>query len=138
MKRGRALLIAILAFLGMTDALFLSLERNAGPIPCHITSGCNDVLTSRYSALSGIPISWFGLAFYVVVFSLAIYELMGTAKTLQWIFWLATPAVAISAGLVGIQSFILKSYCEYCLLSAILVSMIFLLSIRPWLNRHLQ
>ena len=138
MNRGRPLLIAIIAFIGMMDALFLSIERNAGPIPCHITHGCNDVLTSRYSAVAGIPISWFGLAFYLLIFSLAIFELMGTAKTLQRIFWPALAAIIISAGLVGIQAFILKTFCEYCLLSAILVSLIFLLSIRPWLNRRPQ
>ena len=137
MKHGRALLIAIIAFIGLFDALFLSLERNS-PIPCHITSGCNTVLTSQYSAVASIPIAWFGFAFYILVFSLAIFELMGTAKSLQLVFWPATAAFAVSAGLMGIQTYILKAYCEYCLLSASLVSMIFLLSIRPWLNRHEQ
>lgn len=135
MKNGRAVLVAVIAFIGMLDALFLALERNV-PIPCHVTSGCNTVLTSQYSAVGNIPISWFGLAFYVLAFSLAIFEIFETARTFHWIFWPALVAFAISAGLMGIQTFILKAYCEYCLLSASLASMIFLLSIQPWLNRH--
>ena len=128
----RAILIALLAFIGMVDALFLSLQRNAGPVPCHITRGCNDVLTSRYSAFAGVPISWFGLAFYVVVFSLAVFTIFEAGQSagsrLKWVFYLSGIALIISALLVGIQAFTLKAFCEYCLLSAALVLTIFLLS----------
>jgi uncharacterized membrane protein len=134
----RALAIALLSFVGMFDALYLSLKRNAGPIPCHVTRGCTDVLTSRYSELMGIPLSVFGLVFYVFVFSLAIFEILGAGKTLSRLFWPATTGVAVSAILVGIQAFALKAYCEYCLLSAILVLSIFLLSPRPWAHKHPQ
>jgi len=130
--RTRAVLIALLAFIGMVDALFLSIKRNAGPIPCHITRGCNDVLTSRYSALAGIPISWFGLVFYVTVFSLAVFTIFETGQPagnrLKWVFYVSGLALIISALLVGIQAFTLNAFCEYCLLSAALVLTIFLLS----------
>ena len=134
----RAVGIALLSFIGMFDALYLSLKRNAGPIPCHVTRGCTDVLTSRYSELMGIPLSDFGLIFYVLVFSLAVFQISGVVKTLNWIFWPATAGVVISAILVGIQAFALKAYCEYCLLSAILVLSIFLLSPHPWGHKHPQ
>lgn len=132
----RAVAIALISFIGMIDALYLSLKRNSGPIPCHVTRGCTDVVTSQYSALLGIPISVFGLAFYLFVFSLAVFQLSGTGNTLKWIFWPAAAAVAISALLVGIQAFALHAYCEYCLLSAILVLTIFLLSPRPWAHKE--
>ncbi len=134
----RAVAIALISFIGMIDALYLSLKRNAGPIPCHVTRGCTDVVTSQYSALLGIPISVFGLVFYLFVFSLAVFQLSGTGNTLKWIFWPAAAAVAVSALLVGIQAFALHAYCEYCLLSAILVLTIFLLSPRPWAHKHPQ
>jgi uncharacterized membrane protein len=134
----RAVAIALLSFVGMFDALYLSLKRNAGAIPCHVTRGCTDVLTSRYSELMGIPLSVYGLFFYVAVFSLAVFEISGAGKTLNWVFWPAAVGVAISAILVGIQAFALNAYCEYCLLSAILVVSIFLLSPRPWSRKHPQ
>src|SRR5690349_13793445 len=124
----RAAAIALLSFVGMFDALYLSIKRNAGPIPCHVTRGCTDVLTSRYSEIMGIPLSVFGLIFYIFVFSLAVFEISGVGKTLNRLFWPAVAGVTISAILVGIQAFALKAYCEYCLLSAILVLSIFLLS----------
>jgi uncharacterized membrane protein len=135
-KRGIA--IALISFIGMVDALYLSIKRNSGPIPCHVTRGCTDVVTSQYSAVLGIPISVFGLVFYLAVFSLAVFQLSGAGKTLHWIFWPAAAALGISAVLVGIQAFALKAYCEYCLLSAILVLTIFLLSPRPWAHKHPQ
>jgi uncharacterized membrane protein len=134
----RAVAIALLSFVGMIDALYLSLKRNAGAIPCHVTRGCTEVITSRYSEVMGIPISVFGLIFYIAVFSLAIFEILGAAKTLNWVFWPATAALAVSALLVGIQAFALNNYCEYCLLSAILVLSIFLLSPHPWSRKHPQ
>jgi uncharacterized membrane protein len=129
----RPLGIALLAFLGMVDALYLSIKRNAGPVPCHITHGCTEVLTSKYSEVAGIPLSWFGLAFYVTVFSLAIFTVFDEKKDvsalpLRLIFYLSGIALIVSALLVGIQAFILRQFCEYCLLSAALVLSIFLLS----------
>jgi uncharacterized membrane protein len=135
----RPILIAFLAFIGMIDALYLSIKRNAGPIPCHVTRGCTDVLTSKYSEVAGVPLSWFGLAFYVTVLSLAVFTIFEEprrsanpgASPVTVIFYLSGAGLIISALLVGIQAFVLKAYCEYCLLSAALVFSIFLLSPHP-------
>src|SRR5437667_10359254 len=140
----RPMLIALLAFIGMIDALYLSIKRNSGPIPCHITRGCTDVLTSKYSEVAGVPLSWFGLAFYVTVFSLAVFTIFeepgrpaSPAKSaVSVIFYLSGAGLIISALLVGIQAFILKAYCEYCLLSPALVLSIFLLSPHPVRHTH--
>src|SRR5262245_58245722 len=128
--------IALLAFIGMIDALYLSMKRNAGPVPCHITHGCTDVLTSRYSELAGIPLSWFGLAFYLTILSLAVFTIFEDAERpamtpLRLIFYLAGAALIVSALLVGIQAFVLKAFCEHCLLSAALVLSIFLVCPNP-------
>jgi uncharacterized membrane protein len=136
--KGRALAIALVAFIGMVDTFYLSLKRDSGPIPCHVTTGCNDVLTSRFSELAGIPISWFGLMFYVFAFSLAVFEVTGSAQALRWLFWPALAAFLISLGLVGIQAFVLERFCEYCLVSAALVTTIFLISlpVGRWAGRR--
>jgi uncharacterized membrane protein len=134
----RQFVIALLAFFGMIDALYLSIKRNSGPVPCHITHGCTQVLTSKYSELAGIPVSWFGLAFYVTVFSLAVFssfdaqeKVPGAGLPMRLIFYLSGLALIISALLVGVQAFILKQFCEYCLLSASLVLTIFLVTPHP-------
>jgi uncharacterized membrane protein len=137
--RLRPVLIALLAFIGMIDALYLSINRNAGPIPCRVTTGCTDVLTSKYSTVAGVPLSAIGLAFYITIFSLAVFTLFEDAarprpQLLAAIFYLAGAGLIVSALLVGIQAFILRAYCEYCLLSAALVLGMFLLAPNP--GRH--
>jgi uncharacterized membrane protein len=129
----RALILVSLAFLGMIDTLYLGLKRGAGPIPCRVTTGCEDVLNSKYSELAGVPISWFGFAFYLAVFSCAVFYWFGEAGLLRWVFWPALAAFGVTLVLVGLQAFVLKAYCEYCLLSAILVTGIFFAS--PWPKR---
>jgi uncharacterized membrane protein len=132
----RSALIAVLAFTGMVDALYLSIKRNAGPIPCHVTHGCTDVLTSKYSEIGGIPLSWIGLAFYITILSLAVFKIFEAPEhplsfPLSVIFYLTGTGLVISALLVGVQAFILKAFCEYCLLSAALVLTMFLASPSP-------
>src|SRR5205823_14019697 len=53
----RSLAIAVLAFIGLEDAVYLSIKRNAGPIPCHATRGGTDVLTTKYSGSAAPPLS---------------------------------------------------------------------------------
>jgi uncharacterized membrane protein len=135
----RQVLIACLAFIGMVDALYLSIKRNAGPIPCHITHGCTDVLTSKYSEIGGIPLSWFGLAFYVTILSLMVFKTLEDPNQpltfpLAAVFYLTGVGLVVSALLVGVQAFILRAFCEYCLLSAALVLTMFLLAPNP--SRH--
>ncbi len=124
--------VLALSFAGMVDTLYLSLSRDSGPISCHVTEGCGDVLNSVYSEVGGIPLSWFGLAFYVAVFAAAVFEIFGGSDALRLIFWPAAAAVAVSVALTGIQVFVLEAYCEYCLTSAGLCTAIFfvVLSVR--------
>jgi uncharacterized membrane protein len=136
----RPTLLAAFSFIGMVDAFYLTMKRsNAAAIPCHITHGCSDVLTSKYSVIAGIPLSAIGLGFYLMVFSLAVITIFDDSKMsnrlpLRAIFYFSGVGLIISALLVGIQAFVLKAFCEYCLLSAALVLSIFLTSPNP--GRH--
>jgi uncharacterized membrane protein len=115
-----------LSFLGMVDTLYLSLTRDTGPAVCHITEGCGDVLTSAFSEIGGVPISWFGFAFYACVFGLTVFEAAGGIPTFSLLRWPTLAALLVSAVLTGIQAFVLEAWCEYCLTSAALSTLIFL------------
>lgn len=131
--KGRVLGLILISFLGLIDTLYLGSKRGK-PVPCSITSGCEEVLNSRFSAVGGIPISWFGFAFYLTVFSAAIYAAFGEDRLLKLVFWPALAAFLLSMALVGIQAFILRAYCQYCLGSAMLMTLILLLSPKPALR----
>ncbi len=126
--KGRALAAAALAFLGMVDAFYLAVTHSSGPVPCHVVRGCNEVLSSRYSEVAGIPVAWFGALYYVAAFGAAVFEVSGRAGSLRRLFWPAAAALAVSLGLVGIMAFVLKAFCEYCLASAALSAAIFVLA----------
>jgi uncharacterized membrane protein len=128
--RVRALALILLAFLGLVDTLYLGMKRGK-PVPCSITTGCEEVLNSKYSTLAGIPISWFGFAFYLAVFCCSVFAAFGEEWALKLVFWPVAAAFLVSVGLVGVQAFILKAYCQYCLGSAILVTLILLFSPKP-------
>jgi uncharacterized membrane protein len=82
--------------------------------------------------VGGIPISWFGFAFYLTVFSAAAFAVFSDDyRLLRLTFWPALAGFVISLGLVGIQAFILHAYCQYCLGSAVLTTLIFIASPRP-------
>ncbi|HET9217686.1 MAG TPA: vitamin K epoxide reductase family protein [Terriglobia bacterium] len=136
--KKRAISLLLLSFLGLVDTLYLGIKRGT-PVPCSITTGCEEVLNSSFSTLAGIPISWFGFAFYLAVFSAAAFSVFSDEdRLLKWIFWPALAAFVISIGLVAVQAFILRAYCQYCLVSAILTTLIFFGSPRPGLRRMAQ
>ena len=128
--KQRATAISVVAFLGMVDALYLTVMRGVH-VPCSVTGGCNEVLTSPYSEVAGIPLSLIGLVFYFTVFCLAILDAFEVAALLKWIFWLALPAFVITLALLYLQAFVILHFCQYCLASAAFVSTIFLISAWP-------
>jgi len=126
--KTRAITLLLLAFLGLVDTLYLGIKRGTA-VPCSITTGCEEVLNSRFSAVGGIPISWFGFAFYLSVFSAAAFAAFSDdTRLLKWVFWPALAGFVISMGLVGVQAFILRAWCQYCLVSAALTTLIFIVS----------
>jgi len=129
--KGRALALIFLSFLGLVDTLYLGMKRGK-PVPCSITTGCEEVLNSKYSAVAGVPISWFGFAFYLTVFSSAVFAAFGEQWVLRLVFWPILAAFIISLGLVAIQAFVLKAYCQYCLGSAALATLLLIAAPKPW------
>jgi uncharacterized membrane protein len=128
--KQRAAAIGVVAFLGMVDALYLTVMRGVH-VPCSVTGGCNEVLTSPYSSVVGLPLSVIGLAFYFTVFCLAVLDAFEVAQLLRWVFWLALPAFVITLVLLYLQAFVILHFCQYCLASAAFVSTIFLISAWP-------
>jgi uncharacterized membrane protein len=125
---------ALLSLVGLADALYLTIEHVTGQtLRCTIISGCSEVLSSPYAVVAGIPLAGIGAAAYFTVFSLAILALFDyrIARTLL------TPVViamfGVSLWLIYLQAFVIREFCQYCLLSAaitVALSVVVLLSQR--------
>ena len=124
------------AFVGFIDATYLTVSNWLnGVTPCTLTEGCAIVTSSIYSTVAGIPISAFGMAFYLVAAILVLlYVLNGVKKALDILFYLSIGAFIFSLGLVYIQVFILQAFCLYCMISALTSTIIFLMSAFWWKN----
>ncbi len=72
------LLAAVVALVGLGDAVYLTIHHYTGEkVPCSIVEGCEQVLTSSYAEVAGIPLAVFGAAAYFAAFSLAILAAFG-------------------------------------------------------------
>ncbi|PIR44082.1 hypothetical protein COV23_01735 [Candidatus Wolfebacteria bacterium CG10_big_fil_rev_8_21_14_0_10_31_9] len=122
-----AIVILFLSTVGFIDATYLAIKKLfGGQIPCYVFSGCDIVNTSVYSSIFGIPLSLFGVIFYVSVFILMI-RFLETKNNwyLKTIFYLSIFGFLISLYLIVIQVFIIKALCLYCIISAIGSTLIF-------------
>ena len=131
-------LLVCMSSLGILDASYLTYKHFVGgSLKCGLLNGCDTVTTSVYSTLSGIPVSVFGLGFYVAVFLLALVMIEIASRRYSGLLaLLAAGAFAFSGYLVYIQAFTLHSYCLYCIFSALMVTTIFVLSLLLWRRRH--
>jgi uncharacterized membrane protein len=63
-------LAALLALVGLADALYLTINHLTGQTArCTVAGGCNEVLGSAYASVGGMPIAALGAAAYFAVFS---------------------------------------------------------------------
>ncbi len=123
-------LVIVLALIGFADSTFLLAKRlSGGPIPCVLGfTGCDTVSKSPYSVLFGIPLSAYGMVFYLGIGVLGLLYL-DTKNALFARLLLPATALgfAMSAYFIYVQKFLIKAFCVYCILSAIISTILFCL-----------
>lgn len=114
---------ALLSLVGLADALYLTIEHVTGQsVRCTIISGCSAVLSSPYAVVAGIPLAAIGAAAYFSVFSLAILTLFGYPKVGKLLGVLVILMFMVSLWLIYLQAFVIREFCQYCLLSALITT----------------
>ena len=110
---------ALLSLVGLVDALYLTIEHVTGQsVQCTITSGCSEVLSSSYAVVAGIPLAAVGAAAYFSVFSLATLAAFKYEFARPLLLLLVVAMFLVSLWLVYLQAFVIREFCQYCLLSA--------------------
>jgi len=110
---------AVVALGGVADAVYLTVKHFTGEaVPCSVVEGCEQVLTSSYAEVFGIPLAAFGALAYFTAFSLAILAAFGNRR--MWnLFGVQVVLMAMfSAWLVYLQAFVIEAFCQFCLISA--------------------
>lgn len=112
-------LAALIALVGLADAIYLTIKHYTGEVvPCSIVEGCEQVLTSSYAEIGGIPLAAFGAAAYFAAFSLAILAAFGDRR--MWTLFGVQVGLMLlfTAWLIYLQAFVIEAFCQFCLLSA--------------------
>ena len=127
--------ILVLALVGMGISGYLGFSYWLGEEPvCFGGSGCGYVLTSPYSHIWGIPLPLLGLAMYIVLAFLGLLAMKQRGKTGTFanlgIYTVALAGTLYSACLTFLQFWVIHSLCIWCLGSALVVTSIFILSLR--------
>jgi uncharacterized membrane protein len=113
------LLAAIVALCGLADAIYLTIHHyTAEPVPCGEAFDCGAVLTSSYATIGGVPLAVFGAIAYFTAFSLSVLATFG--NRLMWRFFGVQVVLMtlFTAWLVYLQAFVIKAFCQFCLISA--------------------
>jgi uncharacterized membrane protein len=123
------MVVAVLALVGGLVSLYLTLYKVGviGTLQCTVGS-CESVNTSRWATLLGIPVAAWGLAFYLATFAVAIVgvqERYSDAPSISIaLAAMSVWGVLFSAWLTYLELFVIHAVCMWCLISAIIVTLI--------------
>ncbi len=122
------ILMVLVSIVGILDAVYLTAHHYKGAMmPCIEGFDCEKVLTSSYAQFYGIPTAVFGLAAYFTVFSLSVLAIYGYRNVWNLLNLVVTLMAVFSIYLVYLQGFVLKAFCQYCLISAAVTFSLFFL-----------
>jgi uncharacterized membrane protein len=128
------MIVAALALAGIFISLYLTLYKIGiiGELSCSIGS-CETVNTSKWSRFLGLPVAAWGLLFYLDVFAVA---LVGTMRRFEFepaisfvLVGEAAVGVLFSAWLTYLELGVIHAICIWCVTSAVIVTVIFLVSL---------
>jgi len=135
MKRQLILRIifVILALKGLAISGVLAYNYlNDTPVPCTVSifSGCEVVQESKYAQIAGVPIPLFGLGFYLLILidQLLLFNWHRTRPRWDKFVWgLAGLGFLFSLYLTSLEAFVIHAWCIWCVGSALITTIIFLL-----------
>ena len=110
---------AVLSLVGLADAIYLTVEHLVGETAgCIVTSGCSEVLGSKYASVGLVPLAAFGALAYFAAFSSAVLAAFEYRAFETFLMLLVQGMFAVTLWLLLLQAFVLHAFCDYCLLSA--------------------
>jgi uncharacterized membrane protein len=122
--------LLIVAFIGFSDALYLTVEHYQNIIPPCTIGGCETVLTSSYAAIFGIPTALLGSIYYfILIVSLFLFLDFKKEILLRIPIVFSFLGAIASIWFVYLMIFVIKAFCPYCAVSAVTSLIIFCLSL---------
>ena len=118
-------IIACVALVGLADAIYLTVQHITGQsVRCTIVSGCSEVLSSSYASFNGIPLALIGAVAYFTVFSLAILAAFKYPVVRKLLAIVVGLMFLTTLWLLYLQAFVIGHFCQFCLLSALVTTVL--------------
>jgi uncharacterized membrane protein len=120
-------LVAFLAALGIGVATYITIADSGGGAPVCLAggNGCQTVANSSYSHLAGINVAVLGIVGYVLLLASAFFA--NDAARFGG-FIVALGGFGFSVYLTYIEIFKIEAICQWCVASAVLMTILFLLN----------
>jgi len=119
----KRLAFLVIAF-ALIDAVYLAVATSSGGVPPCTVGGCELVLTSQYSHIGGISLSWFGIAFDLSFLALlSVWSIRPNKSVDQLVVSSAVLGVFVTLVLLAIEVFFLHAYCLYCMVHGSLLAL---------------
>lgn len=113
-------LAAFVSLIGLADSIYLTVEHLSGrSVRCTIVSGCSEVLSSSYATVRGVPLAAIGAIAYFTAFSLATLAAFGYRGLGQVLIFIVSAMFLTTLWLLYLQAFVIRHFCQFCLLSAL-------------------
>jgi uncharacterized membrane protein len=128
------MVVAVLALIGMFVALYMLAFSLGllGEVICGL-GDCATVQASPWAHLGPVPVAGIGVVGYALLLGIALYGVQpaGIDSPVVAALLLAGSAagVAFSAWLTWLEAFVIHAWCQWCVTSAVLVTIIFLASL---------
>ncbi len=115
-------ILTTLAALGLAVSIYLTFKTyDPSSVACSIGGGCETVLSSKYAYFIGIPVSVYGIAWYLVqiglLYLIVFRQRFGLKELRVW----ALLGLAFSLYLLAAEIFLIHAYCTWCLVSLAIV-----------------
>ena len=131
------MIVAMLSLAGIFVALYLLLYKLGliGELSCSVGS-CETVNTSRWATFLGLPVAGWGVAWYVGMFVLALVstgeKFAESVSVSVMLLLVATTGLLFSLYLTWLELFRIHAICQWCVVSAIIVTIIFLVCLMDY------
>jgi uncharacterized membrane protein len=114
---------AFVSLVGLVDAIYLTVEHLSGnTLRCTIITGCSEVLSSPYASVKGMPLAGLGAFAYFTVFSAATLAAFGYKGAGKFATFVSSLMFLFTLWLIYLQAFVIKAFCQFCLLSALVTT----------------
>lgn len=139
----KRMIVATLALAGIFVSLYLLLYKLGiiGELSCSVGS-CETVNSSKWAKFLGLPVAAWGVAWYVAMFVLAIVstgaKYADSSGVSLMLLLVAASGFLFSTYLTFLELFVIHAICQWCVISAIIVTIILAVTVADYAHKNSQ